>query len=186
MSALDKIIESGSLDRACPPPYKDSEGKAQPYVWSVADIHDARTELSALRAHDNAGWRGLAILYRMLSGLECEEHVALGMATSEVQKRLTELVTLRAENEALRQRVSDLISDANGREIDMNKMRHRDAKSRESLRSLATDLSQAFDEAEHAEPVHRRTPTEKIVWAQAWTKVSCCLRGVLEKRDLSI
>ena len=48
---------------------------------------------------------------------------------------------LRAENEALRQRVSDLISDANGREIDMNKMRHRveDLENRNAALQLIVD-----------------------------------------------
>jgi hypothetical protein len=54
VSALDKIIESGSLDRACPPPYKDSEGKAQPYIWSVGEIQAARSELAALRGENKA------------------------------------------------------------------------------------------------------------------------------------
>ena len=45
-----------------------------------------------------------------------------------------ENAALRAENEKLRQRVSDLIADSNGREIDMNAMRTSRDKLEEALR----------------------------------------------------
>ena len=91
-----------------------------------------------------------------------------------------ELVTLRAENEALRQRVSDLISDSNGREIDLNKMRHRveDLENRNAALQLIVD-ELALCGVENLTPRYRVVQVDHDLWNAAQEQMTDAARATL-------